>query len=60
LSLDKDTFYINDLDSKNGLWVDVYEEYWNSEGKTELKQILELRVFGKVWIIKVGSAFLNI
>jgi hypothetical protein len=55
IALDKDSFYIYDLNYQNGLWIDLYADYWYLEGKAELRQILELRVFGKQWMTKMAS-----
>lgn len=55
IEFDKDSFYIHDTNYKNGLWIDLYTEYWFLDGKAELTPILELRVFGKEWMKKVAG-----
>jgi hypothetical protein len=55
LDLDGDCFYVYDLTYTNGLWVDLYSDHWFLEGSAELRQILELRVFGKEWMKKVAN-----
>jgi hypothetical protein len=54
LELDTNGFFIYDLTYENGLWVDVYQEYWQLEGKSELRDIYELRVFRHTWMKKVA------
>ncbi len=55
IELDKDSFYVHDTAYKNGLWVDLYRDYWFMDGAAELRQILELRIFGKHWIKKIAT-----
>ena len=50
IKLDKDTITVYDKSYKNGLWVDLYKEYWYLDNKADLIPIYELRVFGKQWI----------
>jgi len=50
VKLDKDTFTIYDHNYKNGLWIDISQEYWYLDNKTQFIWIYELRVFGKEWI----------
>ena len=50
IKLDKDSFTVHDEKYKNGLWVDLFQDYWYLDNKTQFIWIYELRVFGKEWI----------
>jgi hypothetical protein len=42
---------------KNGLWIDLIQEYWHLDNKTEFIWIYELRIFGKDWIKIINQSF---
>lgn len=50
---DGDTFKIYDLNFKNGFWIDLFEDFWFEDGKTQKEWIYELRVFGKKYIDRI-------
>lgn len=50
IKFDKNTFTICDHDYKNGLWIDVFQEYWYLDERVQFIWIYELRIFGKDWI----------
>lgn len=50
INLDNDTFRIYDRTYQNGLWIDVFQEYWYLDDQAQFIWIYELRVFGKEWI----------
>ncbi|MCO4291391.1 hypothetical protein NF867_00765 [Solitalea sp. MAHUQ-68] len=50
IKLDNDTFSLYDHNYKNGLWIDLFQEYWYIDNKTQFIWIYELRVFGTEWI----------
>ncbi len=50
VKLDGDSFSIYDHNYKNGLWVDLFQEYWYLDNEPQFIWIYELRVFGKEWI----------
>ena len=50
IHLDNDTFRIYDRTYQNGLWIDVFQEYWYLDDQAQFIWIYELRVFGKEWI----------
>ncbi|QMU27675.1 hypothetical protein [Adhaeribacter radiodurans] len=56
IDLDKNSIYVYDLNYQNGLWIDLYSEYWYLDGSAKLRQILELRIFGKEWMKKVAAS----
>jgi len=53
----KDTFTVYDHNYKNGLWVDLSQEYWYLDNKTEFIWIYELRIFGRDWIKIINQSF---
>ena len=55
IDLDRNSIYIYSLNYQNGIWIDLYSEYWYLNGKAELRPILELRVFGREWMKKVAA-----
>lgn len=55
LHLDGDTFCLFDPHFKNGLWIDLHQEFWYEKDRKERIWIYELRVFGKEWIRKVAA-----
>jgi hypothetical protein len=55
IKLDGDTFTVYDHGYKNGLWIDLFQEFWYLENKTERINIYELRVFGTDWIKQIVS-----
>jgi hypothetical protein len=57
IKFDKDTLTIYDHNCKNGLWIDLIQEYWYLDNKTEFIWIYELRIFGKDWIKIVNQSF---
>lgn len=50
INFDKDTFTIYDHVYKNGLWLDLFQDYWYLDNETQFIWIYELRIFGKDWI----------
>jgi len=56
LDLDTNSIYLYSLNYKNGIYIDLYSEWWYLDGKAALRPILELRVFGKEWIKKIAVA----
>lgn len=59
IKLDNNTFTLYDQNYKNGLWVDLFQEYWYLDDKAQLVWIYELRVFGREWIKLVSEALGN-
>jgi len=57
INFDKDTFTVYDHNYKNGLWIDLIQEYWHLDSKTEFIWIYELRIFGKDWIKIINQSF---
>lgn len=55
IALDKDGFRVYDPQLENGLGIDLFQEYWFLNGKTEKIWIYELSVFGKKWMKKVAQ-----
>ena len=55
ISLDNDTFSLHDQEFRNGLWVDLFHEYWYLEDKKQYIWIYELRIFGKDWIKRINA-----
>ena len=53
INFDEDTFSIYDHNFKNGLWIDLSEEFWYEMNKSERIWIYEIRIFGKDWINKI-------
>jgi len=49
LEIDGDLLVVHDKGLKNGLWVDVNEEYWTTDGKTNYEWVYELKIWGAEW-----------
>lgn len=53
IDIDKDLFIIHDKELKNGLWVDLNEEYWTTENVTSYEFVYELKIWGNKWTSKL-------
>ena len=53
IKFDENTFSVYDHNFKNGLWIDLNEEFWHEMNNSERIWIYEIRVFGKDWIKKI-------
>lgn len=56
VELDGDSVYLSDIAYENGIWIDRYREWWYLGGSARMRDIFELRVFGKSWMKKVAAA----
>jgi len=49
IDIDEDLFIVHDKELKNGLWLDLNEEYWTTENVTNYEFIYELKIWGSTW-----------
>jgi hypothetical protein len=55
MQLENENIMIQDLNYRNGLWLDRFEEYWYLNGKADKVPVYQLTVFGKDWIKAVSG-----
>lgn len=55
MDFDGNTLYFIDEECRNGLWIDLYEEYWDAGADTDRLLTYELRIFGPDWIKAVSA-----
>ncbi|WP_345170142.1 hypothetical protein [Algibacter aquimarinus] len=53
IEIDGDLFIVHDKEVKNGLWVDLNEEYWTTENTTNYEFVYELKIWGSEWTNKL-------
>jgi len=53
IEIDEDLLVVYDKEMKNGLWIDLNEEYWTKEGKTNYEFVYEIRIWGSKWTNKL-------
>ena len=49
IEVDGDLFIVHDKELKNGLWLDLSEEYWRKEEDVNYEWVYELKIWGKDW-----------
>jgi len=52
MEIDEDLLVVYDKEMKNGLWIDLNEEYCTKGGKTNYEFVYENRICGSLWTNK--------
>ena len=53
IDIDGDTVIVHDREAKNGLWIDLNEEYWTTENQVNYEWVYEIKVWGEDWTDRI-------